>query len=314
VALIILAGTKGQGLAERYLSVNAGYLYSHWEPSSIDDVKYNTTGLNGGFIELNSPYYSQFINKPLFRYEWTPGDKDHQELIEQKLSESTLLEKTYERYLVYIPLRPLVIKYEREVFIADLNLETDRTYYSSSDGGQRFTAGETITEAVVFEEVSAHLTEPFDNWYYGLSYGKFQKPFSLVGTSDPAIYDAKLDYFSLDVGFSRPHPGDLGWAFLYDICASIGRGDIELTATQDLNRDILGDDHFVNSWGLKCMLGAEYNTTWLSIGVACRARVRDYDLNRSRETENEYGLLYDKVARLNRDSIFKAEVSLAARF
>ena len=315
LALVILAALSTNGLLAATVAIDAGYNYNYWNPNTIDQVDYNTTGLNGGFIQLDLPLYRLIVNRPLLRYEWTPGDKSQQEQIQRKLADSTSLEKFYEQIVVYVPYKLMLLKYEKEVFIADLRLNEDKTYFSFNNSTEYFAAGETISELVVFQEFSCHFVQLiFDRIYMGFSFGEYQKPFAIKGGQYSYIYDAKFDYLSIDVGIACPKPEHLGFAVVYDVCYSAGGGDVELSRGNSVNEMLLEENLFLNSFAIKGMVGIQYNGERIAASLSLKGRGRMFDLNNRLNANTDNYPKYERIGSINKDSIFKAEVSIAVKF
>jgi len=307
------ASSQLSPLPERYVSVDVGYNKNFWSPRAIENARYNTTGVDSGVIQLHSPFFSKFVNKPLLRYEWTFGNRRQQDLIQGQMQADTRLEKTYDRFLTYIPLKTLRLKYEKEVFIADVELRDGRTYYPPTGGSQFFPAGSTISEMVVFEEVALHFTRPMA--YYGISYGRFQKPYEFTGSedADAAIYDAEFSYVSFDLGFNSRWPEKPGFSFIYDFCMGIGYGSIELTESLAVRGPDPQKDYTLASWAFSGLLGTQYNNSWLSVTLTGAARLRTFHLTEEDDTQEGYEPS-DNSINLNKDLITKIELTTAIKF
>jgi len=319
LALMLLVAFAAHELRAATVAIDAGYNYNYWNPNNIDDVDYNTTGLNGGFVQLDLPLYRLIVNRPILRYEWTPGDRSQQEQIQRKLADSTSLEKFYEQILVHVPYKIMLLKYEKEVFIADLRLHENKTYFSFNNNAEYFSAGETISELVVFQEFSCHFLQIFggapplfQDVYFGFSFGEYQKPYALPGGR--YIYDAKFDYFSLDVGSACPKPDHLGFAFIYDVCISLGGGDIELSQGNSMNEMLQEDDLFLNSYAIKGMVGIQYEGERVAAGISLKGRGRMYNMNQSLNAASDSYPKSERIGSINKDSIFKAEASITIKF
>lgn len=321
VPLVIILAVVASRLSAETIAIEAGYNYNYWNPNEIDQVDYKTTGLNGGFIQLDLPLYRLIVNRPLLRYEWTPGDMSQQVQIQRKLADSTSLEKFYEQIVVYVPYKLMLLKYEKEVFIADLRLNEDKTYFAFDNSTEYFSAGETISELVVFQEFSCHLVRLcvempplFQDVYFGFSFGEYQKPFAIKGGQSSYIYDAKFDYLSIDVGSASTKPEHLGFAAVYDVCYSAGGGDIELSRGRHMDEMLHESEMFLNSFALKGMVGIQYNGERIAASLALKGRGRMYDLNNRLNAGTDNYPKSERIGSINRDSIFKAEVSIAVKF
>jgi len=186
-------------------NIEIGAEYNHWKPVSLDAIDVTTTGYNVAFIELNLKVRDKINSVPILpdiqklRYETNFNNTHQNEIIIEQAKKNNY--EKYEYLLGVFDFKSFIIKYEKEVFIADVIANND-LIYKTKDFSQNLSKGNSLNFLTKFESYGIGRTKKYGKTIYaGLFYGKYKKPYFVkhANTQDTTtLYYASFDYYGIE--------------------------------------------------------------------------------------------------------------------
>ena len=215
IFLIIFYVSNCAVAADDYFRASATYYRSGWEPTGIENVNYETTGLNAVVAELDFTPMIETFDAPIsffpkFKYMWTPeNEAEQKELLERV--ESLEGENALKRLFVDWPIIPLgelsnvSITYDKAAFLASLTTERDLNYIKFGGDVTQLKSGDYLSQLVEFEKSTViWIQEVPTNQLQenrivvggGYFMVKYQKPYSLTVKGESVsddVFDTKFE-------------------------------------------------------------------------------------------------------------------------
>lgn len=241
------------------LDVSLTYYKSGWVPAGINNVKYETTGLDAAVFELDlTPMIDKFELPigffPKFRYMWTPGNEADQKLLLEK-TEALKGDNALERMFIDLPIIPLgnskviAINYDKAAFLASLTSESNLRYISFEGDQTEIIPGQFLSQLVEFEKSTIFYEVDAPDGYSipeGFSLGvgyymvKYQKPYSITingeGISDD-VYDTRFESDGISLLVKRYiWEEEDGSQFYFGLTAHFGKASVEFAGGQSIDQ------------------------------------------------------------------------------
>lgn len=239
--------------------VSLTYYKSGWVPAGINDVKYETTGLDAVVFELDlTPMIDKFELPigffPKFKYMWTPGNEVDQKLLLEK-TESLDGDNALERMFIDLPIVPLgdskviAINYDKAAFLASLTSESDLRYINFDGSQTEIISGQFLSQLVEFEKSTIFYGMDMPEGYsipgnisLGIGYYmvKYQKPYSITingqGISND-IYDTRFESDGISLLVKRYIWKDYdGSEFYFGLAAHFGKASVKFSGGQSIEQ------------------------------------------------------------------------------